>query len=65
MTKMNLLFQYCALALSNQNLVFTRPAQIIVQSTRGRCFYQRLGDMHLPHPLAKTKAPLSLTVKDP
>ena len=52
------------LALNNQNLVLTLPAQITVQSTRGRCLYQRLGDMHLPHLLANMKTQLSLTVKD-
>ena len=65
MTKMNLLFKYDALALSNQNLVLTWPAQTNVQSTGGRCLYQRLDDRHLPHPLANIKAPLGLTVKDP
>ena len=64
LTKINLLFHYGALALSNQNLVFTLPAQIIVQSTRGRYLYLRLGDMYFPHPLANMKTLLNLTVKD-
>ena len=65
MTNMNLLCQYYALALSDQNSLLTWPAQINVQSTRRGCLCQTLGDMHLPNQLANMKALLRLTVKDP